>query len=116
METVTSTWPTSQVVVGPSEGVEVKDFEEGKALCQCHLLCLGCLYVGLWRQGAGMEKPLILFLVDSPSHPHSGSFPSVCRRSRNLDPSLIDIHQIKEVYSYLGFLKVFLKLEIIEFC
>ncbi|XP_047724340.1 keratin, type II cytoskeletal 7-like isoform X2 [Prionailurus viverrinus] len=32
-ETVTPTWPTSQVVLSPGETVEIEDLEENKALC-----------------------------------------------------------------------------------
>lgn len=91
MERVTSTWSTPQVVVGPSNMMELKGFEECKTLCQPQLLPPSVTY---WCAETGCRKgkgPLVLSLVDSPSHNGLGLWKEPESRSLSL---INNIYQI----------------------
>lgn len=73
METVTSTWPTSQVAVGPSEMAELKDFEARNAVSQ-HQLLYTSVYVLVRGDRVQEEKRPAGFVPCRQPFPQWSSF------------------------------------------
>lgn len=73
MESVTSTWPTSQVAVAPTEMAELKDFEELKAVSQQQLL-YASVYVLVRGDRVQEEKRPTAFVPCRQPFPQWSSF------------------------------------------